>query len=190
VETLILNEVIQIDTSQLHYRFLEKELKTLLSSLIIQVDSREKVNEHILNYFNDKGIAYETTKLNAGDYSVVLPANPELGLPRSIFFPIAIERKNSIDELAVSIKNRTVFEHELLRSERLKFLLMVEDEQGYKNILAKNYRSQYDPRALLGSLKAFEAKYGFGTAFVGKELAGHFIFHHLFYHARAILKGN
>lgn len=174
---------------QFYYKYTDKELNELLSSLVILVDSREKQNQHITQYFDSKKFSYESTKLITGDYGVKLPACPELGLARDVFFPVSIERKSSLDELAATFKERARVEHELVRARNLKFLLLIEDPDGYKNLVSGKYRSEYNPRALLGSLKGFEAKYGFGTAFVDKQLTGHFVFYHLYYHARNFLKG-
>lgn len=182
--------MVEINVLGLHYRFSKNEINQLLGNIVILIDSREQQNDHIVQYFKDKGISYKTAKLDSGDYSIMLPACPELGIPRDIHFPVVIERKNSIDELAATFRERARFEHELVRAHKLKFLLLIEDSNGYKNLVSGQYRSQYNPRSLLGSWKAFESKFGFGTAFVDKQLAGHFVFHHLFYHARAFMKGN
>jgi ERCC4-type nuclease len=180
--------VFTIDVFPFYYRIPDKELKNLLNSIRILVDSREQKNEHILQYFNENNISYKTAKLMTGDYSVILPANPEIGIPRDLHFPITVERKNSVDELAQSIKDRTRFENELIRSKDIKFILMVEDT--YENLVVGNYRSQYNPRALLASLKTFEARYGFTSVFVHRQFTGNYVFHHLYYHVRNCLKGN
>ncbi|MBY0144311.1 ERCC4 domain-containing protein [Neobacillus niacini] len=171
------------------YRYTDKEIKELLSKLTILVDTREKENQHILQYFNDKGITYESMKLDTGDYSVMLPANPGLGIIRNLYFPVAIERKNSLNELVQTIKDRTRFENELIRSQKFRFLLMIEDPSGYENILRGNYQSKYDPKALMGSLKSFETRYGFTTVFIPKEVAGHYLYYEFYYFVRNYLKG-
>lgn len=45
-----------------------------------------------------------------------LTANTELGIARDLYFPVMIEKKNSIDELASSFKDRTRFESEFIRA--------------------------------------------------------------------------
>ncbi|RDU34723.1 nuclease [Neobacillus piezotolerans] len=170
------------------YKYTDKEIGELLKSIVILVDTREQKNEHIIQYFDSKKIPYLSNKQDTGDYAVMLPKNEVLGIHRDIHFPIAIERKNSVDELAQTIKERTRFENELIRSNKLKFLLMVEDPNGYENIVCGNYQSQYEPKALLGSLKSFESRYGFTTVFIPKKAAGNYIYHHLYYHVRNYLK--
>jgi ERCC4-type nuclease len=174
---------------QNHYRYTDKEMKCLLSNITILVDTREQQHQHILDYFEFKKIQYEPMKLEVADYSIKLPVCPELGISRDLYFPVAVERKNSVDELVQTIKDRTRFENELIRSQKLKFLLMVEDPNGYENIIHGNYQSQFDPRALLGSIKSFESRYGFTTVFIPKLVAGHYLFHHLYYFVRNYLKG-
>jgi ERCC4-type nuclease len=171
------------------FQYTDKEIKELLSSVTVLVDSREQENSHVTSYFDSKKIPYKVKKIDTGDYSVMLPKNDELGIMRDLYFPIAIERKNSVDELASSIKDRNRFENELIRSQKLGFSLLVEDPNGYENIIIGNFRSQYDAKALLASLKTFESRYGFTTVFLPKRAIGNYIFHHFYYHVRNYLKG-
>lgn len=133
--------MITLDIFPSFYRFTNKELEELLRSIVLLIDSREQQNDHIVQYFKDKGIPYKKTKLDCGDYGVMLPANPNLGIAMELFFPVVIERKNSIDELAATFRERDRFEHELARSQKLRFLPIIEDEQGYRNILKGRYKS-------------------------------------------------
>lgn len=169
------------------YKYTDKEITELLKTIVILTDSREQRNEHILEYFNSKSIAYKENKQDSGDYSVMLPKNEIFH--RDIYFPVAVERKNSVDELAQTIKERTRFENELIRGQKLKFLLMVEDPNGYENLILGKYQSQFEPKALLGSLKSFEARYGFSTIFIPKKAAGNYLYYHFYYYVRNYLKG-
>lgn len=172
------------------FLFSDSEIEQLLKSMIIVCDTREQENNHILDYFSRKGINHISKKIDAGDYTAIIPKNETLGIFRDIQIPIVIERKNSIDELASSFKDRLRFESEFIRAAKnnFKILLLVEDGQGYKNILNGNYKSQYEPKALLGSLKAFECRYNFITAFVDKPFSGNWIYYTLLYHTRESLK--
>jgi len=169
----------------LKYSYTDSEMKKLLSTLVILIDTREQVNKHIFEYFSSKKIVSKKKKLHTADYSIMLPANIDLGIMKDSYFPLVIERKNSIDELAQSIKQER-FENELIRSNGLTFFLLVEDT--YENLIKGNYRSQYEPKALLARLKSFEARYGFTTIFMDKRLSGNFIYHTLYYQAREHLK--
>ncbi len=176
---------------QVQYRFTDKELKQLLSeNLTLIVDTREQENQHILDYFNRQKIKYEVKKLDAGDYSIKLTANPEIGLPRELYFPVMIEKKNSVDELASSIKDRARFEAEFIRAKGsgTQIYLLVEESKGYENIVNGNYRSQYDAKALLASLKTFECRYNFSTIFQDKLYSGNFIYYTLRYYLYECLK--
>jgi ERCC4-type nuclease len=169
----------------LSYKFTEKEIKEILKTLTLIVDSREKANTHILDYFRKKEIPFILRGMKTGDYSAFIPKNEEFGIMRDLHFNVVVERKNNIDEFAQNTKEDR-FENELIRSHNLNFVLMIED--NYENLINGKYRSQYQPKALLGRLKTFEARYGFNTVFIDKKLAGNFIFHHLYYHAREFLK--
>ena len=71
----------------------------------------------------------------------------------------AVERK-TLDDLAASCTHsrRSTFEHELLRlrGHRFRRLLIIGSEE---EVLAQRYRSNILPKALLGSLYAFEVRY-------------------------------
>lgn len=170
-----------------NYRYTDTEIKNLLASMVVLIDTREQVNQHIIAYLEQHKIPYKTKKLDVGDYSALIPKNIELGIYRDTYFPIVVERKNSIDELAQSIKAER-FEHELIRAQRVHFTLLI--ESAYENMVNGNFRSQYQPNALQARLKSFEARYGFASTFLNdRQLSGHFIYTHLYYHVRAILKG-
>lgn len=170
----------------LKYRYTDTEIKKLLKTAIILIDTREQQNEHIKSYLEQKKRPYKTLKLDTGDYSIMLPKNAEMGLQRDLYIQVTIERKNSIDELIGNFKadKRTAFENELIRSQSLDFVLMIEQQDGYKDILTSNYRSQMKPASVIGTLKAFESRYQFNTIFIDKSLSPMWIYHHLYYKAR------
>lgn len=173
----------------LHYRFTDDELKTILDTMVMIVDTREQKNKHILDYFDKKKVPYKHRGLRTGDYTAMIPANENLGMQREMYLNALIERKNSVNELVESIKDRTRFENELIRGAKAPFTLIVEEANGYEKILKGEYISKYSPQALLGSLKTFEARYGFATVFLPPQLSGNYIYHHMYYMAREILKG-
>jgi len=176
---------------QVNYKFTDKEIKTLLmNNLVIIMDSREQLNNHIIDYFDKKRIKYITQKLDAGDYSIKLTASPELGIVRDLYFPVVIEKKNSIDELSGSFKDRSRFEAEFIRTakSKTKVYLLVEDSNGYSNIINGKYRSGYEPKAFLASLKSWEIRYNFSTSFIDKKYSGNFIYYTLRYYLYEFLK--
>lgn len=176
-------------------RLTDTELKTLLKNIVIIQDSREQQTDHITSYFDKKKIKYITGKVNSGDYSCYIESNEDTkGIigNRNLWFDniLCIERKNSISELAQSIKDRDRFENEFDRAlaNKVKLLLFVEDSNGLKTILNHKYTSQYAPKALYASLKKFETKYNFTTNYVSKELIGMEIYYTLYYAIRNYLK--
>lgn len=172
------------------FRFTDTELKQLLSQAVILVDTREQENSHIIKYFDEKSIKHKPQKLDYADYSLMLPAMPELGIMRDVYFTdkVAIERKASLEELSNNLtKDRDRLESEFLRSKG-RIYLLIEDPNGYENILNHKYRSQFKPKSFLASLKTFEARYNLNINFIKKELAGNFIYVTLLYHLRCYLK--
>lgn len=174
----------------LQYRYTDAEIKAILQTATILIDTREKSNNHITGYLDNKQIPYKPMKLDTGDYSIMLPQREEMGIQRDLYLPVTIERKNSIDELIGNFKadKRTAFQNELIRSQETDFILMIEQKSGYEDILAHKYRSMMKPTAVIGTLKTFESRYKFNTIFVAKELSPVWIYHHLFYKTREALK--
>ena len=165
------------------YNYSDAEIKKILATMIILVDSREKANDHITSYFDKKGVIYMKRGLKTGDYGVLLPKNEELGIMRDLQLTACLERKAHIDEITGNLSKlkATAFENELIRSSENPFVLVVEDADGYGKILRGEYISQYDPKALLGRLKTFEARYGFSIVYLDKAYTGNYIYHHFYY---------
>ena len=169
------------------YKFNDKQLKTLLKNIVIIVDTREQRWEHIQSFFDNHKVKYKVEKLDQGDYSCYIESNEEtkpLGVLRDWYFSndIAIEKKNSVDELLSSIKDRDRFENEFARLKmyNTKIFMFVEEENGYKNIIAGNYRSQYKPISAIGSLETFIARYDINVQFISKEDTAYRIFKTLY----------
>ena len=170
----------------MRYHFNDKEIKELLGSMVVLVDTREQENTHILSYFDQKKIPYEVRKLNFGDYSIELPQNEALGLTRDIYFDdsVVVERKGSLSELAGNLtKERTRFESELLRAKGANISLLVENAT-YSDMVMGKYRSDYNPKSFVATLATYRVRYGLDVAFVEKEFAGNWIYHRLYYALR------
>lgn len=136
----------------------------------ILVDTREKKNDHLTNFWRENNIRYKSKKLNVGDYSFELDG---LTLESSI----VIERKNSLDELCKNFtKDRERFRREFIRGQENKmFVYLLIENATIEDIYNHNYRSKMHPNSLLGSLKAWQKKYNIYTVFVGKQAAGIYI---------------
>ena len=82
-------------------------------------------------------------KLDTGDYWSPTQKK-ELEIQRDLYFPTAVERKARIDELLGNFlaDKRTAFQNELIRRKDTDFVLMVEQKNGYEDILNHKYRSR------------------------------------------------
>ena len=99
-----------------HFKYTDKELAELISSMVILIDTREKKCEHITNYFDRKKVVYKKKALDFGDYSFMIPKNEALSIPRDLYFnrKTCIERKASLEEISGNLtKGRDRFEKEL-----------------------------------------------------------------------------
>ena len=149
------------------FKFTDSELKELLKSQVILVDTREKVNEHITTFFDKHNIPYKRRALNQGDYSFYLPANEQFNIPRDLYFDkeVIIERKASLDELANNFgKERDRFEKEMSLAPSTKILLI--ENCSYEDIIANNYKSNYDKKSFLGTLHSFQFRYNMPFIFM------------------------
>ncbi|MCQ6356422.1 ERCC4 domain-containing protein [Bacillus cereus] len=174
----------------IRFHYTDKEINNILKTLTIVIDTRENVNDHIRDYLNQKDIPVKLQKLDTGDYGCMIPKDEELGIPRDIYLDRRIERKASIDEITGNLQKdtQTAFENELIRSKDIPFTLIVEDPRGYEKILTGDYLSRYNPKALLGRLNTFKAKYDFEIVYLDKKFVGNWIYHVLYYHAKHYLK--
>lgn len=171
------------------YKYTDTEIKQILSSITILVDSREQQNQHLLKYWDDKKIPYIVKKLDFGDYSFCLKAIPELSIPRSLFFTdhICIERKNSIDELVNNFaQDRDRIENEFLKHKG-RMQLVIENS-SYKDACEGNYQSKYAVKSFLGTLHSFQTKYSIDFIFLDKEVTAKYIYYLFYYYLRNILK--
>lgn len=175
----------------MQYHYTDTELKQLLQSMVILIDTREQENGHITSYFDKQKIAYDSRKLDFGDYSLMLPASPAHGIVRDTYFVngIAIERKASLEELSGNLtQERARFESELIRASKARLLLLIENA-SYADIIGHKYRTQYEPKAFLAALKTYEVRYGLSLNFVAAVCAGNYIYHTFYYYLREYLKG-
>lgn len=172
------------------YNYSEKEQKQLLKSIVMIVDKREQMNVHIVSGFEKMKVKYINKSLEWGDYSFYLPRNEELGINRDIFFnnKIAIERKNGLNELSNNISNeRTRFENELIKSQKGKFILMIEDT-SYKSILEGRYNTLLSSKAFFSSLMTFKARYNIEIDFIDREIVSKYIYSTFYYYLRELVK--
>jgi len=157
----------------------EKEVKELLKTMTLIIDTREQVNYNILGYLSERGVPHISRKLDVGDYSCEIDG-------MTLEDSIAIERKNSIDEIAGNFTaDRTRFENEFLRAKanNTKMFLVIEN-CSWQSIKSHDYRSKMSSAALMGSLLSWQAKYNITIIFTIPEMTGEIITHTLYYWAR------
>ncbi|MFL0251393.1 ERCC4 domain-containing protein [Clostridium neuense] len=181
----------------MHYRFTETEVNKLLKeNLKVLYDTREQQNSHILDYFDRNKIPYKKQKIDEGDYTAIITKCPEKGIYRDIYFPVAVERKNSIDELANNLAEKTdthddirlIRELQRAKTKGIKIYLIIEDKNGMENIKKGNYRSLYKPTAFLGRLSSIQDLYLYDTIFTENKNTGFEIYRKLYYSVRNFLK--
>lgn len=172
------------------YRFSVGDIKQLMKSMVVLVDSREKRNAHILDYFKKNGVDYETVKLDYGDYSFRIPATAA-GVDIYFHKDIVIERKASLEELSGNLtQERERFEKEFLKAgnDGCKIYLMTECPGGYSDIIAHRYRTDFTPAAFMASMKTWESRFGCNVQFIDRQYSGYYIVSTFQYFAREILR--
>ena len=55
--------------------YTESEIKSILKTLEVIVDTREKGNSHILKYLESKKVPVESRALDTGDYSAAISSS-------------------------------------------------------------------------------------------------------------------
>lgn len=147
------------------YRYTEKECKQLLSNMVIQVDTREQVNQHILDFFIKNKIQYEEKALKTGDYSLYIKKCPELGIMCDWWADdLTIEKKSGLDELSGNMKEERFF-NEIKRTVDMKHKFLIIENGSWEDILAHNYRSQYNEKAFFSQMIKLQTKYNFKIIF-------------------------
>lgn len=169
-----------------------RKINSILNdNLEIIVDTREKENKHILQFFQNHNVKYEKEKLDTGDYAARL-INTESGF----IFPAVVERKASVNEIIGNMlekkdENRRLrIEREFERAANCNrdVYMIVEEENGLNNISSGKYRSELNCKAALGKFLTWNAMYTKGTTFCSKANTGFYIYKILYYAARNYMK--
>lgn len=139
-------------------------------------DTREKKNQHVLDYFEAVGIKYEIAKLDFGDYMDAYRPG------------IVIDRKQNIAELAKNVvgKDRNRFVRELERAQAAgsKMVILVEQNR-YKDrdkwihvtepadlMLWSSPHIKIRGERVFRSVSGLIAKYGISVQFCDKRTTG------------------
>lgn len=154
-------------------------LKELLDNLVVLVDTRDKTNQKILDYFDKHNIKYKMKALKTGDYSFLIQKCPELGFAMDTYFSdeLCIERKNSISELAGNmIEKDERFIKELNRMINIQDVYILIENDRFDDIIEHNYRSKYNELSFLRTLLNTQKKSNFYLYFVKDENIGKVIY--------------
>lgn len=173
-----------------HFKYSDKEIAEIMKSIVILVDTREKQNNHLLEYFDKAKIPYEKRALDYGDYSFYIPANEDFSIPRDIFFDreIVIERKGSLEELSGNLtKERDRLEKELALAPKTKVLLV--ENANYSDVVNGNYDTKYNNKSFWASLHSFWFKYDTPIVFMpDHNYTGYFIRGYFSYYLKNYLR--
>lgn len=143
--------------------------KDILDTFRIVIDTREQMTPRAQHRIKAFGVPCERATLSYGDYAgnVTLPGGALLDTSVTITPKCVIERKMSLDELAACLgRERRRFERELIRASEAgaKIFLLIEDG-SWEKILRHQYRSKLNENAYIGSLTAFQFRYGVHVIF-------------------------
>ena len=136
---------------------------------MIIVDTREKKNAHILAYFDKHGIEYRLQKMDVADYQIESKDK------------LVIDRKQSLDELAKNLMNRSDharFWKEVRRAKegRIKMIVLCEHGGQITDIKSvANWSSKYSPvtgRNLMEEIYRVHIAYGVEFQFCQKRSTG------------------
>lgn len=154
------------------------------------MDTREKVNDHIISYFDSKKIPWKSMKLNFGDYSFMIPADESLGIPRDLYFDkeIMVERKNSLEEISGCFtESRDRLKKEFSGSPDNK--IMIIENGSYERMVMGKYNTNYNPKSFWASYHSFWHEFNLPIIFMPDKLyTGLFIAGYFKYYLRNIIK--
>lgn len=172
------------------YKYTDKELEELVKSMTILVDTREKNNQHLLDYWDEKNILHKKKALSYGDYSFMVPQNASLNIPRDIFFDkeIVVERKGSLEELSGNLtKERDRLEKELALAPKTKVILL--ENASYGDLVMGHYNTQYNKKSFWASVHSFWHKYNTPIIFMpNNKFSGIFIRGYFEYYLKNYLR--
>lgn len=173
-----------------NYKYTDKEMDELISSIVILIDTREQKCQHILDYFDRKNIKYKKKALSYGDYSFMIEENNKLSIPRDLYFDkrIVVERKGSLEEISGNLTNgRDRFEKELCLAPENKVLLI--ENGSYEDIATGNYDTKYNKKSFWASIHSMWFKYDIPVFFMpDNKYSGLFIRGYFEYYLKNLFK--
>lgn len=153
--------------------------------MVLLADTREQENDHILDYFDNKGIDVVEKGLKTGDYSFGVKLEDG---KKSFENEIVVERKGSgncgLTELSGNLfQKRELFEQELTRSQDMNFFLLIENADWYR-LLNGMYDTDADVESYLGTIQTFRHRYDMSIDFIDKRYSGKWLYSLFKYYIR------
>ena len=165
------------------------DVEEALRTMVIIVDTKEQDTQRARTRYAQFGCPYERISLKTGDYSA------KFQMPDGSWFDmsndIAVERKYSLDELCMcfgSERKRFIKEFERAKESSIRLWLLLENST-FKKAYNGQYRSKYNPKSLIASILAWQARYNCRIVMVDESVSGQLIHDILYYEGREILMG-
>ena len=152
------------------------DIEEILKTFRIVVDTREQATPKATHRYKSFGVPYERGTLRYGDYSanITIDDKPLYSLESPIFPKCVVERKMSLDELAICFTSgRNRFEREFIRAqENNARIYMIVENGSYEKIQRHDYKSRFHPNAFLASLSAWVVRYNINLTFCQSLTSG------------------
>ena len=156
------------------------DLKRILASMEILVDTREQRTDRARRRYESFGIPYRRATLSYGDYTynaMIAPDKPLFDAEQTVHPLCAVERKMDLDELAECFtRSRDRFRAEFERAQECgcKMHIVIEDA-NWENLMSGRYRSRFNEKAFLASITAWAVRYDAGIWMCKAETSGKLI---------------
>ena len=153
------------------------EVQDALAGFRIIVDTREQMTQRAQERIASLSVPVTRVTMSYGDYCADIPVNGKNSLyecGKAVCAPCVIERKMSLDELAMCFtRGRDRFRREFERASanNAKVYLLIENG-SWEGILRHRYKSRYNPEAFKASLTAWMIRYNFTPLFCKAETSG------------------
>lgn len=149
------------------------EIENCLASLVLLVDTREQPSERARKRYESFRCPWRRQKLDYGDYSA------EITLPdgKKVTILAAVERKMNLEELSSCLTHdRGRFRREFERAQQAGAVMyLLVENATWENLINGKYRTKFNPKAFLGSVMAWIARYGLRPVFCKSETSGKLI---------------
>jgi ERCC4-type nuclease len=154
-----------------------------LFEIEVIIDTQEKNNYWITDFFEKNNIKTSKIHLDAGDYTFKLYDFP---------YDIYIERKNSLNELSSNLKpgknNRDRFYKEFDKIKNCEKYLLVEND-NIDNLISGTYGTGFNQNSYTANLILLLKRYNIQLFFINRYNMGLWILKLFYYHYYEIMKG-